>query len=227
MGHKISPLALRLGINEPWRSRWFTTRHRALFLEADHLIRTTILELFPKSGIATVIIERKGIDACRVTIQTSRPGYLIGREGQNLRKLQRSVDLALTPPFEKHKLPKPNIEFQIEELKKPFISAKVLAQLAAIDIEKRLPVRKVVKRTIERAQQHKEIIGIRMRVSGRLNGNEIHRSESLTSGRMPLGTFRSVIDYAEERAFCTYGTIGIKVWVYLGDRGTIQSEASA
>lgn len=196
----------------------------SLYLEADFLIRQSILSLFAKSGISDIVIERRSLDHTKVIIRSSRPGFLIGREGQNLKRLQKMVGRKLTALFQKHKLAKPVIEFQIEEVKKPFTAGKILAQLAATEIEKRLPVRRVMKRVLERARQNKEVLGIRVRLSGRLNGVEIHRTESLSWGKMPLGTLRSKIDYAEEEALCTYGKIGIKIWVYKGEIRRLDDE---
>ncbi|MEK7674154.1 MAG: 30S ribosomal protein S3 [Patescibacteria group bacterium] len=217
MGQKISPYTLRLGINEGWYSRWFFPKNSAVYLEADCSIRNIIAELFPKSGIGEVIIERKSPDTCRVIVKTAKPGFLIGREGQNLRKLQERLDKSLTKLFEKFKLTKPTTEFQIEEIKKPFTSARVLAQFAAAEIEKRISVRRVMKGIIEKGRQNKEIGGIKIRLSGRLNGAEIHRTEALSFGKLTLGTLKSKIDYAAEIAKCTYGIVGIKVWLYKGE----------
>jgi small subunit ribosomal protein S3 len=222
MGHKVSPYALRLGINEYWRSRWFFTRNYKVYLEADYIIRKTINEMFRKTGIIDVIIERKDPEHCKVIIKTARPGVLIGREGQRLRKLQEKVDKKLTELFEKNKLPKPATEFIIEEVKRPTAYASYLAQLAAIDIEKNKSVRAVMKKIIERAKQNKEILGVKIRVSGRLGGANIHRSEMITWGRMPLSRLKAKIDYAFEEALTKYGIIGIKMWLYKGDSEEIK-----
>ena len=226
MGHKVPPYTLRLGINEYWKSRWFFTRNFKVYLEADYIIRKTIREMFKKTGIIDVIIERKDPEHCKVIIKTARPGVLIGREGQRLKKLQEKIDKQLSEIFKKSNLPKPATELIVEEVKKPTAYASYLAQVAAIDIEKNKSVRAVMKKIIERAKQNKEILGVKIRVSGRLGGANIHRSEMITWGRMPLSKLRAKIDYAFEEALTKYGIIGVKVWLYKGDSEEIKEGPS-
>lgn len=218
MGHKVKPSSLRLQINQDWLSRWFDIRRTALFLKTDHEIRTLISEMFPKLGITGVEIERRSGDRCDVTIKTARPGVIIGREGRILRTLKERLYERVRALYAKERVDPPTVNLNIEELKRPYTSASALAQMAAVEIEKRSPVRTVMKRLIQRARQHKEVLGVKVRVSGRLNGAEIHRTEILSEGRMPLSRLRSDFDYAEETAQCTYGTIGIKVWLYKGEK---------
>jgi len=222
MGHKIPSYALRLGINEYWRSRWFFSRNYKVYLEADFIIRKTINEMFKKAGIIDVTIERKDPEHCKVIIKTAKPGVLIGREGQKLKSLQEKIDKKLKELFEKNKLPKPATEIIVEEVKKPTAYAAYLAQIAAIDIEKNKSVRAVIKKIIERAKQNKDVLGVKVRVSGRLGGANIHRSETITWGRMPLSKLRAKIDYAFEEALTKYGLIGVKVWLYKGDSEEIK-----
>lgn len=224
MGHKISPYANRLGLNEYWKSKWFFKRNFRVFLEADYLIRKTTNEKFKKTGIIEVIIERKDQEHCRVIIKTARPGNLIGREGQKLKKLQEEINKKLEPLFKKNNLLPPALEIVVEEVKKPTLYASYLAQLGAIDIEKNKPIRGVIKKIIEKAKQHKEIQGIKVRVSGRLNGATIHRSETISWGKLPLSTFKSKIDYAFYEALTKYGIIGIKVWLYKGESKDYKEE---
>lgn len=224
MGHKVPPYALRLGINEYWKSRWFFPKNFRVYLEADYIIRKTIDEMFKKSGIIDVIIERKDRERSKVIIKTARPGTLIGRDGQKLKQLQNKLNKKLKEHFEKFKLPEPSLEIVIQEVKKPTAYASYLAQLAAIDIEKNKSVRAVMKKIIERARQNKEIKGVKIKVSGRLGGANIHRSETITWGQMPLSKLRAKIDYAFAEALTKYGIIGIKVWLYKGDREEIKEE---
>ena len=217
MGHKISPVALRIGYNIGWSSRWFFTRNYTVFLEADHIIRKTIMEMFPKIGIDDIVIERKSPEHATIVVKTSRPGILIGREGQNLKKIQKLINMKLDRLFAKHKIAKPATELRIEDIKKPFFSARVLAQMAATEIEKRQSVRRVMKKLMERVQQTKGLVGAKVKISGRLNGAEISRSEYLASGKLPLGTLKAKIDFANQQAKCTYGIVGIKVWLYKGE----------
>jgi len=218
MGHKVPPYALRLGINQNWRSRWFFSKHFPVFLEADYLIRKTASEMFAKKGVTEVVIERKSFDHCRVIIKTAKPGLIVGKEGQNLNKFIEKATKATAEVFKKHNLTPPKIEVEVEEVKKPYASAQYLAELAALEIEKGVLARNVMKRVIERARQHKEIKGVKVRLSGRLNSATIHRAEWLSWGRMPLSTLRADIDYGTATAFCKYGTIGVKVWLYKGEK---------
>lgn len=224
MGHKVSPYALRIGINEYWKSKWFFRKKYRIFLEADFIIRKIIAEKYKKSGIVDVIIERKDPEHCKVIIKTARPGFVIGREGEKLKSLQEKIDKELKIHFQKYNLPIPATEIVVEEVKRPTAYASYLAQLAAVDIEKNKSVRAVMKKIIDKARQNKEVKGIKIRVSGRLGGANIHRSEMLTWGRMPLSKFRAKIDYAFAEALTKYGIIGVKVWVYKGDLEEIKEE---
>ncbi len=218
MGNKVPPSALRFGINRNWQSRWFFSKFFKVFLEADYLIRETIKEMFPKRGIVEVIIERKSFDHCKIIIKTAKPGLIVGKEGQNLNKFIEKANEKTKEVFRRYNLTPPKIEVSIEEVKKPYASAQYLAELASLEIEKGFLARKVMKRVIERAKQHKEIRGVKVKLSGRLNSATIHRTEWLSWGRMPLSTLRSDIDYGTATAFCKYGTIGVKVWLYKGEK---------
>lgn len=224
MGHKISPYANRLGINEYWKSKWFFKRNFRLFLEADYLIRKIIYERFNKAGIVEIIIERKDQEHCRVIIKTAKPGNLIGREGQKLKKLQEEINKKLKTLFKNNNLAQPTLDIVVEEVKKPTLYASYLAQLIAIDIEKNKPVRGTMKRIMEKAKQHKEIQGIKIKISGRINGATIHRTESLSWGKLPLSTLRAKIDYFFTEALTKYGIIGIKLWLYKGESKDYKEE---
>lgn len=217
MGHKISPIALRLGINEEWRSNWFFNKHRQLFLEVDYLIRKIIKGSFSKASITEIIIERKSPDYCKIYLHTARPGLLIGKEGQLLKNLIKKIEKKTNPLFEKKNLAPPKIDIDIIEVKKPFMSAAYLAEVTANDIEKGLTVRKALKRLLERAKQHKDILGVKVKASGRLDGSTIKRRETLVWGRMPLSKLKAKIDYIEKAVLTKYGYVGLKVWLYKGD----------
>jgi len=218
MGHKVSPYALRIGINRNWRSRWFFSKHFPIFLEADYLIRKTIDELFPKSGIIDVIIERKSLDQCKVDIFASKPGLIIGREGQNLKNLYKKLEKVLKPLFEKNKLAYPSLEINVIEIKKPYLYASYIAEQAALQIEKGAKVRTVLKSLANKLKEYKEIQGVKIKASGRLDGATIHRHETISWGKIPLSKLIADIDYASKTAFTKYGIIGIKVWIYRGDK---------
>ena len=218
MGQKIPPYALRLGINTYWRSRWMIKRYFPLILEADYLIRKTIKEMFPKAGITEIIIERKSLDHCKVSLYSARPGILIGKEGQLLKNLMKKLEKKVNPLFIKKNLTPPKIEIDVIEVKKPFLSAAYLAEVAAHELERGLPTRKVLKRIAERAKQQKEILGFKAVAKGRVDGATIKRREKISWGRLPLSKFIADIDYAERPVLTKYGIVGLKVWLYKGDK---------
>lgn len=217
MAQKIKPNTLRLGINIPWSSRWFYKKSLKFFLAEDQLIRKLIKKKILSAGIASVDIERIG-EAIRILVKASRPGLIIGRGGKGIEELR---DLIIKEIKKLRMKNKKSLNFalniNIEELRRMEVSAPVVAQQIAFDIEKRFPFRTVVKRTLEMLKQNREVKGAKVKVSGRLNGAEISRSDWLIFGRMPLQTLRANIDYGEATAFNTYGTVGIKVWIYKGD----------
>ena len=224
MGQKVPAYALRLGINTYWRSRWIFKKHLPLILEADYLIRKIINENFPKAGITDVIIERKSLDHCKIIINSARPGYLIGKEGQALKDLIKKIEKKVNPLFKKYNLTPPAIDIDVVEVKKPLLSAAYLAELAAIDIEKGVPTRRVLKKIAERAKQQKEILGFKAIAKGRVDGATIKRKEQISWGRMPLSKFIADIDYAYRPVLTKSGIVGLKIWLYKGDKEKIELE---
>ncbi len=218
MGHKVPPTGLRIGINKYWRSKWFFGKNQQIFLEADYLIRKIIQEMFSKAGIVDIIIERKSLDHCKVIIKSSRPGFLIGREGQVLKNLIKKLEKNVKPIFEKKNLIPPKIDLEVMEIKKPLLSASYLAELVANEIEKGRPVRSVLKKVFERAKQQKEILGIKIKAAGRLDGSTIKRRETVQWGRLPFSKLTADIDYTQKPVLTKYGYVGLKVWLYKGDR---------
>ncbi|KKU90906.1 MAG: 30S ribosomal protein S3 [Candidatus Jorgensenbacteria bacterium GW2011_GWA1_48_11] len=217
MAQKIKPNSFRLGITLPWSSRWFPKRSLRFFLEEDHLVRQIVKEKILAAGIHSVEIERTG-DDLKIIIKASRPGLIIGRGGKGIEELKEAVLKALGALRRKNKIVKKfSLNLNIEELKRSEISAAVEAQQIAFDIEKRLPYRRVMKRHLDTLMQNREIKGAKIKLSGRLNGAEISRTDWLANGRMPLQTLRAVIDYGEATAFNSYGTVGVKVWLYKGE----------
>lgn len=217
MAHKINPNAFRVGITLPWSSRWFFRKTGQVFLEEDVLIRSFLKAKTLASGLDAIEIERVG-EQIKINIRSARPGLIIGRAGKGIEDLRREL-LAKISRFRRvKKLPiNPLVNINIEELKRFDVSANVIAQQIAYDIEKRLPYRGVMKRTLSNVMQYKGVLGAKIKIGGRLNGAEISRDDSLANGRMPLQTLRANIDYGEATAFNTYGTIGIKVWIYKGE----------
>lgn len=217
MGHKIRPDSFRLGITKNWSNRWFVKKDRKEILEEDLLIRNIIKEKINQAGIDSVDIERKG-NITRISIKAAKPGLVIGRGGKGIEDLKKSIEKSVVKlNLKKQRKPFYVYNLNVEELRRSEISASVIAQNIAWDLEKRLPFRRTMKHYIDLIHQSKDIKGVKIKMAGRLDGNEIARSEWLAKGRMPLQNLRADIDYGEATAFTTYGTIGIKVWIYKGD----------
>jgi len=217
MAQKVNPFSYRLGITKPWKSRWFFKKSLHYYLQEDEEIRTYIHKKILNAGIADISIERTG-ENIRVIIQAAKPGLIIGRGGKGIEELKSGIlklvaRLRRKNDFEK----KFSLNLTIEELKRTEISASVIAQNIASEIERRQPYRRVVKRQLESAMQNREVKGAKIKVSGRLNGAEISRHDFLAAGKMPLQTLRADIDYGTATSFNTYGTVGIKVWIYKGE----------
>ncbi|KKT90892.1 MAG: 30S ribosomal protein S3 [Candidatus Jorgensenbacteria bacterium GW2011_GWA2_45_13] len=217
MAQKIKPNAFRLGITIPWGSKWFFKKSLRFFIEEDHLIRNIIRKKILVAGIAALDIERLS-DTIKVSIRASRPGLIIGRGGKGIEDLKNELSKEIVKLRKKNNKPLVfNLNINIEELKRSEVSALATAQQIAFDIEKRFPFRTVMRRQLEALKQNREVKGAKIKLSGRLNGAEISRSEWVIHGRMPLQTLRSNIDYGEATSFNTYGTVGIKVWIYKGE----------
>jgi len=212
MGQKIRPDAFRLGIIKNWSSRWFGGKSFQLALEEDELIRKIIDEKISQAGIASVDIEKAG-DSVRVFIRASKPGLVIGRGGKGIEDLSKLIESKLNALRKK----KVALSLNVIEVKRTEISANVVAQNIAWDLEKRMPARRIMKKQIDVMMQNRDVKGARIRLSGRINGAEIARREWLAKGSLPLHTLRADIDYGTSTAFTTFGTIGIKVWIYKGE----------
>ncbi|MBI5306515.1 30S ribosomal protein S3 [Candidatus Wolfebacteria bacterium] len=218
MAQKIKPNSFRIGITKDWSSRWFPFKGNfKSFLEEDVLIREIVNDKIANAGIDKIDIERTG-NKCRIVIRASRPGLIIGRGGKGVEDLTKFLEAALSK-LRKEKNIKNNISLSlnIEELKRFELSANVIAQNIAWDLEKRMPFRRMMKKYLEQILQNKDAKGAKIKMAGRLDGAEIARSEKLAKGRLPLQTLRANIDYGEATAFTAYGTIGIKVWIYKGE----------
>ncbi len=211
MAHKAHPKLLRVGMTEEWDSAWFSnSKNYQKILKEDLSIREFIIKRFPKGVIERVKIERTG-NKINITIKTPKPGIVIGRGGEGVDFLSKELV---------KKIKGKEIKIDVEEVKDASLSAAIVAQQIATDIERRVPFRRAVKRAMERILQRKEVEGVKIKVKGRLNGVEIARAETFKEGRMPLQTLRSNIDYAHELAYCTYGVVSIKVWIYKGEKET-------
>ena len=205
MGQKINPKSIRLGLRKNWDSRWFSDKKYQKFVIEDYEIRKSIFEKIPKGAVGDVKIERR-TGRISIDIYTSRPGIVIGRSGQGTIDLRNMLQKKI----------KDKINVNIIEIRKPEIHAYLVAQNIAYQIEKRVAFRRAAKQAVQRAIEA-GAKGIKVRVSGRLGGADIARSESLTVGSLPLQTLRAEIDYAHLDAVTTYGTVGVKVWIYKGD----------
>ncbi len=214
MGQKIHPTSFRLGVTKGWPVRWFMKGSYARFLEEDEAIRTTIMKKIGLAGISAIEIERTQGNL-RIAIKAARPGLIIGRGGKGVEELNRAIANAIRR-VRKSKAPVP-MSVNIEELKRSEMSALYVAQQIAWDLEKRMPFRRTMKKYLEQVMQSKEVKGVKIYLSGRLDGNEIARRESLSRGSLPLQTLRADIDYGLATAYTTYGTIGIRVWIYKGE----------
>lgn len=214
MGKKINPLSLRTGVTKNWPVRWFIKGKYAKFLEEDEAIRKVIKSRISQAGVSAVEIERTQGNL-KVFIKAARPGFIIGRGGKGIEELNRAIEKALKA-VRKTKA-SVSLSVNVEELKRSEISAPYIAQQIAWDVEKRMPFRRTMKKYLEGIMQNKEVKGAKILMAGRLDGNEIARTEWLHKGSLPLQTLRADIDYGQATAFTTYGTVGIKVWIYKGE----------
>ncbi len=220
MGQKIQPFKYRLGIINNWNSRWLPKKLNFKdSLEEDFVIRKMVNEKIGLAGIVKIEIERGSDNSFRVFIKAARPGLVIGRGGKGIEDLSKAIEGSLQKLFAKRKKAevKFSVRLTVEELRRSETSAQFVAQSIAWDMEKRLPYRRTLKKYIENVMQNREIQGVKIRVSGRLDGNEIARREWLAKGKLPLQTLRANIDYGEAPSFNSYGTVGVKVWIYKGD----------
>ena len=206
MGQKVNPSGFRLGINRTWDSKWYSDDKYGIFLENDLKIRKYIEQELTKAGLSKVIIERSSKKII-IAIHAARPGIIIGKKGSDIEKLKNQLS----------QLTGSEINLNIVETKKPELDAKVVADNIAIQLENRAATKRVIKRAVQSALKL-GAQGIRVCVGGRIGGAEIARVEWFKEGRVPLHTLRANIDYATSTAKTTYGTCGVKVWLYKGEK---------
>ena len=202
MGQKVSPIGLRIGVNKDWESKWYANKDFAANLDKDIKIRKYIEKNLKNASIASVLIERKK-NRTDVTINTAKPGVIIGRGGEDIEKLRKDIK----------KVVGEDVFVNIVEVKNPDLNAQLVAENIAQQIENRAPFRSTQKRAIRNTMKA-GAKGIKTSVSGRLGGAEMARTEGYTEGTVPLHTIRADIDYATAEADTTYGKIGVKVWIY-------------
>jgi small subunit ribosomal protein S3 len=216
MGHKIKPNAYRLGVTQEWQSRWFPRKNVPGLLQEDIAIREIVLDKIGAAGIDRINIERNS-STCKVVIRAAKPGLIIGRGGKGIEELTQAIQARLIKLNKKKGSAVPRVSLNVEEIKRNDVSAAVIAQQIAFDIEKRMPYRRTMKKYLDFVGQNRDVQGVKIKMSGRLDGNEIARKEWLAQGRLPLTTLRANIDYGDATAYTTYGTVGIKVWIYKGE----------
>jgi len=235
MAHKVHPKIFRIkGIND-WSSRWFY-RDPAKYLEEDFRIREFLKKKIGRFGVEKIEIERFP-GKLNIIVYSARPGLIIGRRGEGIEQFKKILEEKILKDSKTKKITardsqgksasfknsqvskeKREIRVEIREVKNPWTSASLIAQWVVQQIEKRVRYRRVLKQALSKISANKEIKGAKIELSGRLDGNEIARREWLKVGRLPLQTIRSDIDYAKDEAFCTYGVIGIKIWLYKGEK---------
>ena len=209
MGHKIHPTGLRLGITQEHRSRWYApSKTYPSLLKEDDQIRKFIHKKYGAAGISDVVIARKA-DQLEVELKTARPGVLVGRQGSGIEELRSGIQKTIGDSARQ-------VRINVVEVERVDADAYLLAEYIAQQLEKRVAFRRVMRMAIQRAQRA-GVLGMKLQVSGRLNGAEIARTEWSREGRVPLHTLRADIDYATKVATTTYGVLGIKVWVFKGE----------
>jgi small subunit ribosomal protein S3 len=218
MGQKVNPLSFRLPLNQAWKSRWFSINPKrySTYLAADIKLRRALMKKLAIASITSVEIERS-LRSIRVIIRVTRPGVVIGRGGTGLEDIKKFVyqTMGLDPTVKNT----PKIDLQVEEVKEPDLNAYLVATKISEQLQKRLPARRVVKKAMERTMQSRAK-GVKVLLSGRINGAEIHRKElyQFPGGSVPLQTLRADIDYAQVPCLTRSGYIGVKVWINRGEK---------
>ncbi|MFA6047947.1 MAG: 30S ribosomal protein S3 [Parcubacteria group bacterium] len=211
MGNKVNPVGLRIGITQGWKSKWFSKKEYKTNLRQDLEIRTFVMKKWKNASIAEVEIERSAA-AVRIIIKTARPGVLIGRGGSGIEDVKKQLQDKF---FKSNK--KLNLKIEVQEVKNFEESAQLVAQNVAEQLEKRMPFRRVLKSMLEQVMKNNTVKGVKIEVAGRLGGAEMSRREWSAKGTLPLHTLRADIDFARTTGYTTYGTLGVKVWIYKGE----------
>ncbi|MFQ5784065.1 MAG: 30S ribosomal protein S3 [Alphaproteobacteria bacterium] len=205
MGQKVNPIGLRLGINRTWDSRWYADSDYARLLHEDLRLRDYLKKRLMQAGVSRIVIERPAKKA-RITIHTARPGVVIGKKGADIERLRTEIA----------KMTESDVHLNIVEIRKPEIDAQLVAENISQQLERRIGFRRAMKRAVQSAMRL-GAQGIRITCAGRLGGAEIARTEWYREGRVPLHTLRADVDFGRTTAVTTYGTCGVKVWVFKGE----------
>src|SRR5271163_1460170 len=209
MGQKVNPLGIRLGITRDWTSRWYAGKKQfPLHVHTDFRVRKFLTQKLHEASVSRIQIERAA-KKVNITIQTARPGIVIGKKGEDIEKLRQETAKLLGMAVA-------DVRINIAEIRKPELDSQLVADSIAQQIEKRVMFRRAMKRAVM-STMRSGALGVKVRVSGRLNGSEIARTEWYREGRIPLHTFRADIDYGLSEARTTYGVIGVKVWIFKGE----------
>jgi small subunit ribosomal protein S3 len=210
MGQKVHPTGFRLGFNKTWRSRWYAEKDYASLLHEDRVLKKDLKKRFAHAGVSRVDIERAA-NKLKVSIYTSRPGIIIGRKGQEVDKLKQEIQ----------KKTGKEVFINIQEILKPELDAQLVSESVALQLEKRIAFRRAMRKAVDAALRF-GAKGIKVRVSGRLNGAEIARSEWYLHGQLPLHTLRADIDYGFSEARTSFGQIGVKCWIFKGEQDALR-----
>ena len=209
MGQKVNPLGMRLGITRDWTSRWYAGKKQfPVHVHTDFSVLEFLKEKLKEASVSRILIERAA-KKVNITIQTARPGIVIGKKGEDIEKLRQETATLLGMSVN-------DVRLNIAEIRKPELDAQLVADSIAQQIEKRVMFRRAMKRAVM-STMRSGALGVKVRVSGRLNGSEIARTEWYREGRIPLHTFRADIDYGLSESRTTYGVIGVKVWIFKGE----------
>ena len=209
MGQKVHPIGIRLGITKEWTSKWFAgSQDFPSYVEQDHMLREYLSDKLKEASVSRIQIDRPAKRA-NITIHTARPGIVIGKKGEDIERLRSDVARMVGMPLQ-------DVRLNIAEIRKPELDAKLVAEGIAQQLERRVQFRRAMRRAVTNTMRV-GAEGIKVKVSGRLNGAEIARSEWYREGRVPLHTLRADIDYGLAEAKTTYGVIGVKVWVFRGE----------
>ncbi len=206
MGQKVHPTGFRLGIATDWTSKWYAdTRDFAVYLATDLKVRSFLRKKLSQASVSEIVIQRPAKNA-HITIHTARPGIVIGKKGEDIERLRQELTHMMGVP----------VHLNIEEIRKPELDAQLVAEGICQQLERRIMFRRAMKRSVQNTMRL-GAQGVRINVSGRLNGAEIARTEWYREGRVPLHTLRAEIDYGFAEANTTYGIIGVKVWIFKGE----------